>query len=248
MNKQQFSVWMHDPSSLGEDNAAGLLELSRDYPYFQTAKLLYLLYLKRKKDYRFDQGLREVAAHSADRKRLREWIDMIDDLEHTVEMPVKKESRQAQQQMAPPEDPRLKEIEEQIRESLTEIEMKQNRLHELLEEKRTITGISNINEDEFSGPGKRSILRPLPKDELLEEFIRETGSQGFKRAAFYNPDVTAKRSIEENEDIVSETLARLVAAQGKKEKAIEIYQKLMLKNPQKSSYFAAQIEKLRKEL
>jgi len=39
----------------------------------------------------------------------------------------------------------------------------------------------------------------------------------------------------------------LIAAQGKKDKAIKIYQQLMLKNPQKSSYFAAQIEKLKKE-
>lgn len=90
-------------------------------------------------------------------------------------------------------------------------------------------------------------MRPLPKDELLEEFIRQAGNQGFKRASFYNPEDSARRSIEENEGIVSETLARLVAAQGKKDKAIEIYQKLMLKNPQKSGYFAAQIEKLRKE-
>lgn len=248
MNKQQFSAWMHDPSSLDEESAAGLTEIAKDYPYFQTARVLHLLYLKRKKDYRFEQGLREVAAHSADRARLREWIEIIEDLDRAVDKPVKKESRLGQPLKASLENPRLKDIEEQIKVSLAEIELRQSRLNELLEEKKAISGVSNINEDEFSSSGKRGTLRPLPKDELLEEFIRETGSQGFKRSAFYNPDESARKSIEENEGIVSETLARLVAAQGKKEKAIEIYQKLMLKNPQKSSYFAAQIEKLRKEL
>jgi hypothetical protein len=55
----------------------------------------------------------------------------------------------------------------------------------------------------------------------------------------------AARSIEENNDLMSETLADLLAWQGNNKKAIEMYTKLCLQIPEKSDYFAAKIEKLR---
>ena len=47
--------------------------------------------------------------------------------------------------------------------------------------------------------------------------------------------------------VYSETLAEILENQGYIEQAIEMYQKLSLKNPEKSRFFAARIEKLREQ-
>ena len=54
----------------------------------------------------------------------------------------------------------------------------------------------------------------------------------------------ADHSITE-EDVVTETMAEVWAKQGNKEKAIEIYNKLSLLNPDKSAYFASLIHQLK---
>jgi hypothetical protein len=58
----------------------------------------------------------------------------------------------------------------------------------------------------------------------------------------------AKKSVQEPEDLVSETLANIYAQQGSFEKAILFYQKLSLKFPEKSRYFASLIEDLTKKI
>jgi len=56
----------------------------------------------------------------------------------------------------------------------------------------------------------------------------------------------AERSVVENKDVISETLARLLAKQGHREKAISMYERLSLAFPEKSGFFAAEIDKLKK--
>ena len=56
----------------------------------------------------------------------------------------------------------------------------------------------------------------------------------------------AERSVAENKDIISETLARLLVKQGYRDKAITMYERLSLAFPDKSAFFAAEIEKLKK--
>lgn len=47
------------------------------------------------------------------------------------------------------------------------------------------------------------------------------------------------------QDLATENLAKIMVRQGKTEKAIDIYEKLVLKYPQKKAYFASCIEKLK---
>jgi hypothetical protein len=55
----------------------------------------------------------------------------------------------------------------------------------------------------------------------------------------------AEKSVSENQELISETLAKLLVRQGYKEKAINMYQRLSLAFPEKSAYFAAEIDKLK---
>jgi len=86
------------------------------------------------------------------------------------------------------------------------------------------------------------------KEEILDDFIKNQPSISRPKATFFNPLEVAKESVVDQESIVSETLATIYYDQGHLQKAIKIYQKLSLKYPEKSSYFAALIEKAEKEL
>ena len=246
MNLQQFFQWISDPSAMKAEDLGELKDLIAEYPYFQAARTLFLLNLRMQQDYRFEPELKKVATYSPDRARLRELILSVEEQVNPAEEPAVDKAPDINSTADKEKDDHLKILEEQIRASLKEIELNKSRLNELIKEKEAITGQTEGGPDD-SGEAGDKLLRPLPKDKLLEDFLQNKPVRSGKKAIFYNPEDSAKKSIEENEDILSETLARLVAAQGKNDKAIKIYQKLMLKYPQKSSYFAAQIEKLRKE-
>jgi tetratricopeptide (TPR) repeat protein len=250
MNREQFYTWIANPDLLDETTLPVLQQVVTDYPFYHTARILFLLNLKKLNDYRFEHELRRTAAFAPDRTRLRKLMQG----EYSLR-PLDVNALQPQnvdQVKEKPErviDERLRILEAQIRSRLQEIEEHQARLKLLISEKEELSGESEGDSFPVKVPtDKEKTLRALPKDELLEQFLREQNKFNPDPSPFFSPEENARRSIEENEGIISETLARLVAAQGKYERAIKIYEQLMLKNPQKSSYFAAQIEKLRKEL
>lgn len=84
-------------------------------------------------------------------------------------------------------------------------------------------------------------------DDLLNKFIKEEPSISKPKSEFFSPTKTAKQSLEESPDLVTETLARIYVLQKNYAKAIQAYQQLILVYPEKKTFFVSQIEKIKDE-
>ncbi len=84
---------------------------------------------------------------------------------------------------------------------------------------------------------------PEPVDSNVEASSLEKGPDVL---AEITAQQLAEKSVRENKAILSETLARLYVEQGYLDKAVDMYERLGLAFPDKSAYFAAEIDKLKK--
>jgi hypothetical protein len=85
------------------------------------------------------------------------------------------------------------------------------------------------------------------QQQLIDRFIANNPSISRPKKEFFTPETAAKKSEHLPEQLATETLATVYLNQGNAEGAIRIYERLILKFPEKSSYFVSLIEKTRNE-
>jgi hypothetical protein len=85
-------------------------------------------------------------------------------------------------------------------------------------------------------------------DDLLDRFIKKNPSISRTKTEFYKPENMARKSEEFHAEVASESLAQLFFKQGQLHTALEMYEKLLLQNPDKKDIFAARIKSIKEEL
>ena len=202
------------PQKITGEDVANIDSLLHEFPYFQTAQLLLAKGLLNTDSIRYNRQLKKAAIYSLDRKQLFKLIT-----QHKTEAEpssVESTTEQSTEQNLAIGQPLAFEKEEEYSFS----------------EWLALTKVKKIDR----------IPKPSTK-QLIDNFIgKEISISKPKKTTFFKPVDVAKESLIENNDLVTPTLAKVYLEQGHYEKAILAYQKLILKYPEKNSFFAAQIE------
>lgn len=85
-------------------------------------------------------------------------------------------------------------------------------------------------------------------NDIIDNFIKNEPQIKPPKPEHINNENKAKKSAEDHNDLVSETLATIYIEQMLYQKAIDTYEKLSLKFPEKSRYFANLIKSLEKKI
>ena len=264
MNKETLKTLILHPSKVNAEDKGELIDLVKAYPYFSIAHLLLLNNLYKTKNTEFDQQLLASALNIGDRGKLFNLIHSVD-INDISKRPVRNEIK-ITNVVDSPDDIHI-EPHKELSIEHTDFLLEENEPVESLSEQQFQSPIKNtesrsdlldldetpekpvyaeesprevVFETEATSPGKFHLI-----DKFLEDIPVFTPARIVPEES--QKDIAAE-SIKEDEECVTETLAAIYMNQQLFESAISVYNKLILKYPEKSIYFADRIEEIKKLL
>ena len=256
MIQQQLYQWIKHPECLNRETLFELRTLLARYPYFQTARLLYLKNLYLLHDITFGEELRRAALYVTDRRVLFLLVEG----EKYALKDLKAEKRVEEN---PGLDRTLSLIdaflatlpEEQEKEIPLPVEpvidysayLMQDASHEETVDAPKLKGQDLI--DSFLDKSSTEPLLSQPSTIVESEEKPVVAEEEEQKPATEENDAEeedAPAEVLDDESYFTETLAKIYVKQQRYSKALEIIRRLNLKYPKKNAYFADQIRFLEK--
>jgi len=225
MQSAQFIKHIRNPHNIQKEDLLGLNNLCQEYPYCTSLHKLRLKALKQAGSEKYNNELKMTAAISGNRTLLFEYIT-----QNSFTL-LKKEV--VKQIITKP-----KEIL-QLGKPLKFDESEKYSFNEWLR----LTNFKPI--DRNNNLNEKTKLKPAEKTTKIVNFITASKDKELPKKEFFSPTNTALQSSTTNNNLMTETLAKVYLEQGHLEKAITAYEILSLKYPQKSSLFANQIKAIK---
>jgi len=300
LNTQNYTLLLADPQQITKQTLSDLVEVIDAYPYFQSARALWLKGLKNQESFRYNDALKLTAAHTTNRDILFEFItsdsfeqDQIslqilsndqaigqydieigEDLSQTIDTEQKQEHKQALENAEAVLNPNLFEkkiadVEKMIavsqefsgKEDCLDADQKQAASRELgidtplafskkdrhsFSQWLQLTAATPIVREETQQPQPKNATREKEhKYDLIEKFINEKPKIKTLKNNTQQQNTPQEDSKPSN-SLMTETLAKVYLQQKNYKKAIQAYKILILKNPEKSGFFADQIRAVEK--
>ena len=217
-------------------NMETLENIADKFPYFQLNKTLLLKKYHQQQHFKYNNALKNVAAHTVNREILFDFITHIEETKTEKEIP-----NVIQQDTITKEDTLEENIEQQIAKPLAFNKAEKHSFNQWLQ-------ISSPNpiEREVSKIAETKKTISNPKLKIINQFINNNPKiSPIKKNIPIDSATVATTNTDISNELMTETLAKVYLAQKKYENAIQAYKILSLKYPEKSSLFADQIQRIK---
>jgi len=244
MRSEKFVDFLNRPEKLNTATASYFRKLAVQYPYCQPLRFVLAKNLQLFKSSDYELHVNQAAAMAYDRRMFQSYM--------AGRYPLKTEGGASQVYAVKKKSSLwplwLTELLGQKKQKTTTVvQTTQNRLVVAVEQPSAVKSnpLPSVQYPENKPePNLATHARKRNFDHLIQKFITEN-----PRIGAFNPNIPTDNLAEKNliqpEEIGTETLAAIYERQGFNAKAIAVYEKLSLKYPEKSSYFAQKISSLK---
>ena len=231
MKRETFTNILENKPLISAEETLALKAVIEEFPYFQSARALYLKGLKNQDSFKYNNELKVTAAYTADRTILFNYVT-------SLEADLKNKEEILPQVIA-------KISQEKLRERETDTE----EMH--LQKPLSFSTTESYSFNEWLQlAAKKPIVRKnempvqekLLKNNLIDTFIQNNPKiTPLEKGRNFTTPIPKNK---QDDALMTETLASVYLAQKKYENAIQAYKILSLKYPEKSGFFADQIKEV----